>query len=359
MPFERPTLTELQDSASAELAGRLGLGALKRRGVLLPLSQLVAGARHSLHGHLDWLHRNFLVVTADSTELDRLGADWRTARKPATFATGDADATGTNGTIVPVGTEFTRDDGVKYLTTTLQTIAAGVAVLDLDAKEAGEPGNAAVGEGLNPTSPITGLDSPITVKDDGSGGGITKGEDIETDTNYRLRIQDVKSAPKSGGAEADWIRWAREIAGVTRAFAIPHYQGSENTIGLTFAVDEDDDGPIPSASKVAEVQTRLEDPVRKPITSEILVFAPVEKLLSPTIRIDPNTDAVRKAVTASIEDLLLRTAQPGTTLPRSHITEAISNAPGENDHLLDVPTGDVVIASNELLTIGTVTFLSL
>ena len=42
----------------------------------------------------------------------------------------------------------------------------------------------------------------------------------------------------------------------------------------------------------------------------------------------------------------------GHTIPRSHLTQAISNAAGEYDHQLLLPAGDITPAVGELVSLG-------
>ena len=94
-------------------------------------------------------------------------------------------------------------------------------------------------------------------------------------------------------------------------------------------------------------------------------------MLNPQIKLKPDTPENRQAVAASLSALLMRTATPvkyesdgyvtqpvaGVTLPRTHIAEAISTAPGEYDHVLQEPATDVLCNVGELLELGEITWL--
>ena len=88
------------------------------------------------------------------------------------------------------------------------------------------------------------------------------------------------------------------------------------------------------------------------------------------IAIKPNTQAVRDAVTAELEDLFLREAEVAGSykqvgeqndgrIPLSKINEAISAAQGEEDHVLNSPSAEIDPLTGDLLTVGTITFSTL
>ncbi|BBN53140.1 hypothetical protein TRE132_12650 [Pseudomonas chlororaphis subsp. aurantiaca] len=113
---------------------------------------------------------------------------------------------------------------------------------------------------------------------------------------------------------------------------------------------DDDAQPIPNAEQLAEVKAYIE-PLR-PVTAELHVLAPQQSPVTYSLRLSPDTSAVRAAVEAQLRDLHNREAGLGDTLLISHIREAISSAAGENDHRLSAPAADVPAASNQLLTFG-------
>lgn len=58
-----------------------------------------------------------------------------------------------------------------------------------------------------------------------------------------------------------------------------------------------------------------------------------------------------------LSDLHQREAGLGDTLLITHIRAAVSGSPGETDHLLTTPVADVVAATNQILTLGVITWL--
>lgn len=317
------------------------------------IARAIGGASHQLHGHLDWISRQILPDTADDEELDRHGSLWGVTRKAADYAQGDVVFTGTNGSTIPALTVLVRSDGVEFTTDAEGTISGGTATVAVTCSTAGTTGNTDAATTLSLQSPVSGVNSSATVDT----GGLAGGDDTEEDDDYRARIRDRIQQPPNGGSENDYVAWAKEVAGVTRAWCYPLWLGA-GTVGVTFVRDDDVD-IIPSGAEVTEVQDYIDDPSRRPVTADVTVFAPTPVELDITVAISPNTAAVQAAITAEIEDLLLREAEPGGTILLSHLREAVSIAAGEYDHDLTVPAADVTHADGELAVLGTITFSSL
>lgn len=347
--WTRPTLTELRDRVEAGVRAELGVGPLLRRGILKAVTLGLAGALHELHGHQAWLARQAFPDTAEGAELEHWADRWGMTRKQAEYATGTVEFAGVDGASIAPGVQVRRSDGRIYVTTGSGTIASGVASVAVQAMEAGAAGDLAAESALTLVNPLDGI-TGAEVEEPGLAGGA----DQETDTALRDRLLARLAAPPQGGAIADYVRWAVEVPGVTRAWCIPQNQGA-GTVGVTFAVDADPDGPIPDAGQVATVQAYLEE--RRPVTAEVTAFAPAAVALNPSITLTPNGDVeVQARIKAALEDLLLREAAPGSILLVSHIREAISNAAGEADHVLNSPSGNVVYDTGELGVLGTITW---
>lgn len=349
MPFQRPTLEELIHTAEAEIEASLpGADATLRRTVLGVLTRVEAGGLHGLYGYLDFIARQALPDTAEAEYLDRHADIWGIARKAAAFASGDVDFTGTDGTVIAEGTELKRADGVKYATTAEATIAGGTATAAVVAISAGADGLADAGQVLTLTTPIAGVTTAATVAAD----GLTGGTDQETDAALAARLLARIQEPPHGGAGFDYVTWALEVAGVTRAWVYPQELGL-GTVTVRFMMDDAYADGIPLPADVTAVQTHI-DAVR-PVTADVTVVAPVAVPLDFEItNLNPSTQAVKDAIEAELKDLIERAAEPGGTILISHIREAISIAAGETDHALVSPVADVTHATGEIATMGAI-----
>jgi len=350
MALARPTLTEIIDRVLADLSSRMiGTdGAVLRRSVLGAIGRALAGSSHELHGRLDYLARQITVDTADAEYLERWASVWGVRRRAAAFATGSVTFAGTNGATIPAGTLLRRQDGAQVETTAAATVATGTATVTARAREAGATGNTNAGAALVLVSPVSGVTSAATV----AAGGLTGGADTEDDEALRARVLERIRLPPQGGAERDYRAWALEVPGVTRVWVAPQEMGA-GTVTVRF-VRDGDPSIIPDPAEVAVVADYIA--VRRPVTAEVYVVAPVAMPIDMTIQLAPNTAQVRAAVEAELRDLLRRDAEPGGVILASRIREAISVAAGESDHVLIVPAGNVVQGTGEIATLGTITW---
>lgn len=342
--FDRPTLRALVERTLADTLSRLTDAEQLRRSDARVYARVLAGASHELHGHLQWIAQQVIYDTADAEFLERWASLWAITRKPAEFASGVLAATGA-GT-VPQGTLYRRADGAEFEVTASTVVPADVPV---QAVVAGAAGNTAAGEPLSLMTPIAGVNTVASV----SAAGLVNGSDVEDDASLRARFLARIRRPPNGGSADDYVMWALEVPGVTRAWVFPQELGP-GTVTVRFV--RDGDTPIfPDAGEVAAVQAHLEDV--RPVTAQVYTFAPTAVPLDFSIELTPDTPEVRAAVQASLQDLLTREAAPGATILLSHIREAISIAAGETDHVLTVPSANVVHTSAQMASMGAITWL--
>lgn len=348
MAFTRPALADLISRAINDILARLpGSDATLRRSNLNVLARVHAAAVHGLYGYIQWLSQQLIYDTAEAEYLERWASVWGVSRIAASFAIGNATLTGTNGTVIPALTELQRADGILFTVDADVTIAAGTAIAAVTAVDAGQLGNSATGTALTLTTPISGVDGTAT------SGTLSGGADSETDTALRDRLIARIQNPPHGGDKADYQAWALEVAGVTRAWVHPQELGA-GTLSVRF-VRDNDASLIPDAGEVAAVQDYIDG--LRPVTATVTVLAPVAVPLAFSIAVAPNTQAVKDAVTAELADLISREASPGGTLYLSHIRAAISAAAGETNYTMTTPSADVVNATGNMATMGTITWL--
>lgn len=354
MPFARPTLSELIDRVRGDLRGRLEIGgSLLRRAMVDVLGAVWAGAVHTLYGYLDWLAKQLFGDTAEREQLLRKAAMYGITPVPATFATGNVTATGSNGSSIPAGTILRLDAATSYRVTTGQVIAGGTATLPVTAVLAGDAANVPAGTTLTFESPIAGVDSSATVASGGIAGGVDEEGTEELRDRYLLRLRE----PPEGGADQDYIAWALAVAGVTRAWVYANELGL-GTVVVRFV--RDGESPIfPDAGEVTAMQTALD--AERPITAEVTAAAPTELAVAFTIEVVPDNADTRAAIAVELADLLQRVAEPGDgagrgTILLSQIRTAIGVAEGVTDYTLTVPSADVVPGVGQLPTVGVITW---
>lgn len=349
MAFQRPSLTDIISRVGADMARFAGLtGAVLRRSVTGIIGRAIAGASHELHGRLDYIARQAIPDTAEDDQLQRWANVWGVQRKAAEYAAGNVTLTGTAGATVPQGTILQRQDGELFATSADVTFSGPTAPVAVLAIAAGAAGNTLAGTSVALQQPVAGVQSAAVV----AAGGIQGGADTEDDDSLRARLLQRIREPPHGGARHDYIEWALQVPGVTRAWVYPREMGA-GTVTVRFVRDDDDD-IIPGTAEVAAVYDYIE--ARRPVTAELFVVPPIADPLDLTIQLDPDSTAVRAAVQAEVTDLIRREAEPGGTILISRIREAVSTAAGESDNVVTSPTANVTHTTGRIAVPGTITF---
>ncbi|MDH4449214.1 MAG: baseplate J/gp47 family protein [Rhodoferax sp.] len=347
--MERPTLKQLIDQGATEFESRLpGVLVRLRIGVLGVLNRVIAGALSALYKYAERLNKQVWPDTCDQDELPKHGTRWNIPRIAAAAAKGIVQFTGVNGVTIPAGSVIQRSDEVQYTTDSVGTIAAGVALVPVTAALAGQLSNAVVGTQLTLTSTVSNVNALATVATELSGGA-----DVEEPEHWRERILSRIRKPPQGGNVDDYVAWALQVPGVTRAWVYPKEQGAGSVV-VRF-VRDDDASPIPDAAEVTAVQQKLD--FLRPVTANLMVVAPAAVLQNFAIQLMPDTVVTRAKVTAELADLYRREAVPGGTMLITHQREAISIAEGETDHVLVSPSANQVHAVGQLPMLGAITWL--
>ena len=360
MALTRPTLTALIERIVADFKTSFGATYIALRSFLMVFARVIGGSIHLLYGYLANIVDELFVMTASTVYLERIGSEYGILRKAAVATTGTTTITGTPAKVIPANTELQSANENSYVTDSEVTIEAGGTVdADVTASVAGIDSNETAAAVLTFVTPIAGVNTSTIV----DGNGLTGGTDEETDENYRSRILSRKRFAPQGGCGEDYISWAKEIAGVTRAWIYEQYQG-RGTLALFFMRDDDTD-PFPGTDDIATVRTHIishEDSrgvdVGCPVTANpgLFVMAPIKKEINMSISIYPNTVTVQTQIEAELEDLFYRESGPGETVYLSEVNEAISLAKDEEHHNVTVPASDIVCAYNEVAILGTVSW---
>lgn len=348
MTFKTPDLATLIESSETDIEARLpGADARLRNSNLNVLARVLAGGLQGIYSFDDWISKQILPDTAEAETLERQASIWGVTRVPAAFAIGNVTINGTDGSVIPAGTRLRRSDNVEYTTNAEATIASGTATAAMTAAVAAAEANASAAAAVNLVTPIAGVTNAAVI----ASGGLTGGADAETDPALLVRVLSRIQEPPHGGADFDYVKWALEQPGVTRAWVYPQELGL-GTVTVRFMMDDTYGDGIPLAADVTAVQTALD--LLRPVTADLTVVAPVAVPLNiVTLSISPSTSTVQTTIEAEVADLILREATPGATILISRLREAISIAAGETDHALADPSADIRHTTGQIAVVGT------
>lgn len=362
MAFVRPTLQQLIDRARSDARTELGVKTALRRTFVFVLAKIAAGLSHMLHGHLQFISKQISPLTATLPHLRRLGKVRNVTEKAATKTQINIDVVFTAADTLAAGVIYQREDGVEY-TVNLEVVAgaAGTFAAVITASIVGADSNTEDTAIISLQSALANIETDATVS-----STKIEGENPEAEDDYRSRVVSAYQETPVSGNNPGYVALARTVAGVTRAWVTPGGMG-EGTI--TVYIVEDNETPIiPNAAKIQELEDLLF--LEGIAHDEKFAAAPIPREINPEISITPNTLAVRTAVSAELENLLLRQANVAGTFKEvnvkndgvikfSELNEAISIAPGEDDHVLTSPVTNVVPLDGELVILGTPIFTTL
>lgn len=348
MAFDTPTLPTLIQRADADLSAKAAQ--TLRRSDQVVLARVHGGATSGLHGHVAWAADQILPDKCDEDMLLRIAKlRLKVPRRDAASSTGSVTFPGQVGGVIDAGAIMQTGDNRRYAVVNSVTFAATQATVTVTAVDAGALGDVEPGTAMTLSSPALGVSDQGVV----GAAGITGGVDQETIETLRGRVIRSYRVVPQGGAQDDYVTWALEIPGITRAWCVRKYMGP-GTVGL-FVVRDDDDDPLPNADELAAYKAYIE--ALRPVTAELYVLAPVAKAIAFQIKAIPDTTQIRAAIEKSLRDLLKREGDLGVTVIHTHLGEAISRSPGENDHQLVAPAANVVLAVNEIPTFGGIAWL--
>lgn len=342
MPWNTPTLKHTRRLTRDYVLSQLGAKAMIPNSVLRIMSDAMAGLTHLTFLYLDWLAKQLMPDTAEQEWLDRHGqiwlvnADGSKGRKAATYASGTVQFEGNDDIVIPVGTTMNGANGVEYQTVTQGEIGSGgLGTAEAVALTSGSVSNLPDGDTLSLEPAIPGV-TLVTLL-----GDMTGGVDEETDDQLRERILFRIQNPPMGGSQADYVRWAMAVPGVTRAWAAQEI--GPGTMTVRFLMDDlyPDNHGLPTPADV-EVVSDYIDKMRPVTVKDTFVMAPILYFYDITIRNLTNDDpSVRARIEASIKDMEFERSKPGQTWYRSWVDEAISQAVGEETHELDYETTEM------------------
>jgi uncharacterized phage protein gp47/JayE len=160
-----------------------------------------------------------------------------------------------------------------------------------------------------------------------------------------------------GGSAADYIRWAKAVPGVTRAWSYPNEMGI-GTVTVRVMMDdlrEENDG-FPYEEDLIAVRAYI-DSVRPVAVKDFWVLSPIKQRID--LHIDnlvPDTSATRGAIEAALLEMLLRYAAPGQTIFAAWKYYAVMSAPGVVSFEITDPIDDVMESQGNMAVLGDIVY---
>lgn len=354
MPFYRPTREQIRRRVQSDFRNAFGNDAVLYEGTIeYAFCEALVGLSHAQHGRLDQIYRDAFPHLASEQGVVNWARFYNVFRNKATYAEGLVGLAGVIGSELPKGSIVARDaDAFEYRTLEDWVIDGGANLVSVRARKPGAAGNCDAATTMRFQEPTEGVLSE-TQSYEAFGGGA----DAETIPAMRTRLLEILAEPAGGGKIGDYVRWAKLVTGVTRAW---EYGNTPNVGDVTVLFMRDlDTDPFPGAPALADVleMLTLYAPIALPTPT---VQSPIDHPLVLEIELTIEDDAVladvKAAIVVSIQEMLATRASPpaedGGVLYRSWITEAISTTVGEKDHKLITPALDVDLSQWEIPTLN-------
>ncbi|WP_020594106.1 baseplate J/gp47 family protein [Kiloniella laminariae] len=370
--FSRKSYPEIVSRVKGDLIGSVpGADSLAELGGMSGIAQLIARSEHDLGAHLAYIARHAMPLFAEGVGLDDWGALFLIPRLEATRASGVVSFPAEAGSVIGVDVTLRSDSGVLYKPLSAGAEAGGYIQLSVRAIEPGKAGNLVSGRKVRLISPVAGVESSGEVIT----GGLVGGADRELDggagvyEHYRARVMARIQRPPAGGNAFDYERWAREVAGVTDAWAVPEAYGA-GSVQIIFVMDEvraefagvpqGDPGPVYSGDLKSVYDYVMGGAARNraPVGARVFIDVPVLQPIDVEIAgLEPASLEVKTAIEAELKDLMQRNRTPGKLISFSWIDEAVSVATGERRHKITSPVDDIQLGPVVLPSLGVITYV--
>lgn len=278
----------------------------------------------------------------------RLGLSQAPAQRSGGFANPAAGAV--PGTIIPANA--TLGGGLYRVTVATTLDGSGAEDVPLEAVAAGIAGDLPAATVLALDSPIAGLAAQSLTVD---ANALTGGSAQETLEQLRARAIVWRRRRPKGGGPGDYIAWTQAIYPNAIVKELPLWAGL-GRVGVAVAfVAADGSARVATGTE----QTRIGQALvaQAPLdAAAITVLAATLTPLPLTIKLLPDTTAVRAAIANAFALFLAAEPGIGGTVELSRLDEALSSAAGEYAHRRTTPAAAVVAGATELLVPGTITY---
>ncbi|GAN91776.1 bacteriophage protein gp47 [Gluconobacter frateurii M-2] len=337
MAFSRPTLTDLRQQALQDVqnGGIAGVTAVLRFSVLYVLAMALAGLAHLHYGYLDWISKQAVPWTATGVFLESWGALKNVSRKPAAAASGSVTFAVSGATVVPAGTQIKLTGGLTAVSTSDSVTNGASTVALCQIQETGASGNIAAGANATLASPVPGVQTVGTVT-----VAFTGGADQEDDDDLRDRIMDAFAEGGETGNEANYIKWAKAVPGVTRAWVNPLGFGAGSVVVYIMldkanasygGFPQGTDGGSSTESRYTEAtgdQLMVANALipQRNVTALVIVCSPIAQPVDFVVSSlgGENTEENQAAITNALTDMFRRLSGPGATLYPNQWNEAVA-----------------------------------
>ena len=318
-----------------------------KKSVFEIFSYTIASTANLLYIYLDRvLNDSFLTTCTQQRVLNYFAALKNLKIKEATFSEGTARFTGVDGSIIPIGTIVIYNE-YEFITIAEGTISSNFVDLICNSVEKGTLYNTLENISLVLANPIIGVANEVF-----STTGFTGAIDEETIESLRTRTKQKFASPTNIDNKYFYKSTALELSNVKAAF-VSSLKNGTGTTGITILTYSNNGLPI--QADIDEVEQYYIDQKAVPTYAEFEYFIPSRILQDFTIQLVINDETNQKRVEQLIRDFLYLFVEPKTTFYFSNLNALLqSNGARMN---LPLTTDTIVLADNEVIDVGTITWM--
>ncbi len=353
MSYKRPSLKELIETIEKDFYARFNNESRPAMfSVIKILARVIAGACYLLYGNIEWIMKQMFPDRADEIYFERWAKAYNVQRKKAEYSRGTAIFTGENGAKIPIYSKIQTQNNFVFQTIKETEIKNKKAEVEIFAMQTGKSGNFKPGILLSLISPISSIDSNVILGNEGTFSGA----DLENLENWRERFLFRLRNPPCAGNQADYVNWALEVPGVTRAWCYPNFP-EKGTVGITFVRDNEDKN-IPNLEQINIVRESIS--LKMPVTANLNIFPLIPLAINFEIQLKNNNEINRNKIRDALKNLILEFGAPEKTIKFYQIILAIQLRDiNINDFNVVTPKDDVTAKNKEIHVLGNVNFKDL
>ncbi|HZR34768.1 MAG TPA: baseplate J/gp47 family protein [Nevskia sp.] len=379
MPRSRPTLTQLRAQVAQDIASALqGSDPLLRFSNLQIMGAVQAAMENLDQGYLDWIAKQAVPYTSTDEFLEAWAGLKDVFRESATSATGTVTFAGTlDGVPIPIGTPISRGDGIEATVTVGASVSGGsvtvTAVVNADPSgRTGAFGNCEANTVWTLGTAIATIASSST-----GSSAFTGGADLELDESLKTRMLEAYQTDPLIGKTGDYVTWAKQVNGVTRAWCWPNGMGGGTVVVyIMLDVTEAAHGGFPQGSDGVSLsdprdtaatgdQLAVANHIYTVQTNTALVYvvAPIASVYNFTISgLAGSSGGTRAAIAQAITDTFLREGSPNRgTVNLGDIESAIAAVPLTTGFVITQinggAPGNITPPQGHLPVLGTVSYV--
>ena len=311
------------------------------------LSNTLAGTFQLIYIYLNNIYKDSFLSTCTEDRVRNYYAPLKNIdADEATTSTGTVRFTGTDGAIVESGWTLTYSE-MEYTTSESGIIEDGYVDILCESVETGTITNTLGDITLTLATVEDGID-PTAICYDGFSGAI----DDETIESLRTRTKQKFASPTNIDSYNFYRSLAMEVDNVKAAF-ISRVKNGNGTFGVTILTKSNNGVPV--QADIDEVEEYFIENNAVPEYVEAQYFLPTIVYQDLSILLADNSIDNQDFVEQAIKDYVYLYQKPGTTFQFSELSDYMQTIGARLNN--PDPTSDLEIAIDEVLDIGTITWI--